>query len=180
MKKGKLIFVLGGARSGKSSFAVKTASERLSSNVKSKKAFIATLNPLDKEMKERVGRHKKERDKGWKTFEEGLEIAPLIRGLKKDYDLIIVDCLTLWLSNVMLSEKDIEEETERLIRSFKRGRSDMIVVSNEVGMGIVPESALGRSFRDNAGRLNQKLAAEADEVYLVTAGIPLKIKGVHE
>jgi len=180
VKKGKVILILGGARSGKSSFALKTASERLSPEGKGKKALIATLNPLDRETKERVRRHKKERDKGWKTFEEGLEIAPLIRELKKDYDLILVDCLTLWLSNLMLGNKDVEKETEKLVRSFKRGGSDVILVSNEVGMGIVPESPLGRSFRDSAGKLNQMVAALADEVYLVTAGIPLKIKGVYE
>jgi adenosylcobinamide kinase/adenosylcobinamide-phosphate guanylyltransferase len=176
-QRGKLTLVLGGARSGKSAFALKRANERISFKGKNKKAFIATLNPLDEEMKGRVLKHKKERDMGWKTFEEELKIPALIRELKKDNDIILVDCLTLWISNLMLNGIDVEKEAASLVRSLKGGRADVILVSNEVGMGIVPESALARSFRDNAGRLNQIVASEADEVYFVASGIPIKIKG---
>lgn len=171
MKKGKLTLVLGGARSGKSSFALRLGQG------KKKKAFIATLNPLDGEMRSRVTKHKKERDKSWKTFEEEIKIPALIIELKPAYELILLDCLTLWLSNLMQRGLDVQKESEKLLGALKKNGAEVVIVSNEVGMGIVPESALGRAFRDNAGRLNQAIAQASDTVWLVSAGIPLKIKG---
>lgn len=196
----QIIFVIGGARSGKSSFALKEASK-----VKGQKAYIATAEALDDEMKERIEKHKKERGSDWDTYEEPLKIPDVLSDTKDKYSVIILDCLTLWLSNIMLTshgtgkednppplekggkggfdnaKKRIQELMNELI-SFKNSSrgihhtSRLFIVSNEVGMGIVPENKPARQFRDLAGSLNQKVAEAADEVYLVTAGIPAKIK----
>lgn len=168
-----ITFVLGGARSGKSRFALEKASA-----CKGKKIYIATAQAIDDEMKERIEKHKKERSAEWATFEEPLNISALISDIHKRYDIILLDCLTLWLSNILLSGKDVEVEIARLIDALRitHHASHIFTVSNEVGLGIVPDNALSRRFRDLSGYLNQKMAAIADEVYLVTAGIPLKIK----
>ncbi|MFN3478822.1 MAG: bifunctional adenosylcobinamide kinase/adenosylcobinamide-phosphate guanylyltransferase [Thermodesulfovibrionales bacterium] len=189
----RVIFITGGARSGKSSFALKMATE-----LPGKKVYIATAEPLDEEMRERIKRHKEERGEEWLTIEEPLKIAGLLRELKGRYDVLLLDCLTLWLSNMMLAKevqgsmfnvqdrKGISEEIEEFITTLKdfiapsvlnAQSSALVVVSNEVGMGIVPEKEVARRFRDLAGLLNQKVAEIADEVYLVISGIPLKIKG---
>lgn len=171
---GKLTFITGGARSGKSAFALNEASA-----LEGRKVFVATLEPRDEEMKERVERHVRERGDGWDTREEPLEVSGLIKKLSSEYDVAVVDCLTLWLSNVMHANKEIEKETDNLVESLSEAKVsiDIYVVSNEVGMGIVPENELARKFRDHAGRLNQKAAAAADEVFLMASGIPVKIKG---
>lgn len=166
-----LKLVLGGARSGKSSFAL-TEGERL----KGPRALVATMEPLDAETKLRIAAHKKERGRRWKTFEEPTKIAPLIKGLKTEFNVIIVDCITLWLSNLMLKGVDIKREADAFIKAACAPGAVVIAVSNEVGLSIVPESALGRAFRDEAGRLNQQLAAAAGEAWLVVAGLPQKIK----
>jgi adenosylcobinamide kinase/adenosylcobinamide-phosphate guanylyltransferase len=165
-----LTFVIGGSRSGKSSFALEHASA-----VQGSKAFIATAQAFDDEMKERIGRHKLERPADWKTFEEPISIADLINN--NAHDVVLIDCLTLWLSNLIMNDADIEAEIESLISAASGCKSSLFIVSNEVGMGIVPENAVARKFRDYAGLLNRRVAEIADEVYLVTAGIPLKIKG---
>ncbi|MBI4688889.1 MAG: bifunctional adenosylcobinamide kinase/adenosylcobinamide-phosphate guanylyltransferase [Nitrospirae bacterium] len=169
--KGKIVFITGGARSGKSSFALKEASK-----IKGKRAYIATAEALDEEMKERIKLHRKHRGNKWDTYEEPLKIGTLIKEIHGKYDVIIVDCLTLWLSNLMLNNKTIEKEIESFILSLSTIHCSLFTVSNEVGMGIVPENEMARRFRDMAGRLNQKVAEIADEGYLIVSGIPLKIK----
>lgn len=166
-----ITFVLGGARSGKSRFALEKASA-----YKGKKIYIATAQAIDDEMKDRIERHKKERSGEWATFEEPLNISTLISDIHRSYDVILLDCLTLWLSNLLLNSKNVEAEIESFISSLSTIHCSLFTVSNEVGTGIVPNNALSRRFRDLSGYLNQKMAAIADEVYLMTAGIPLKIK----
>jgi adenosylcobinamide kinase/adenosylcobinamide-phosphate guanylyltransferase len=168
-----ITFILGGARSGKSRFALEKASA-----CTGKKIYIATAQAIDDEMKERIKKHKEERSEDWITFEEPLNISVMISDTNKKNDIIIVDCLTLWLSNLLLTAKDIEFEIVNFIDAlrFTHHASRIFIISNEVGLGIVPDNALSRRFRDLSGYLNQRVAAIADEVYLVTAGIPLKIK----
>lgn len=168
----KITFVIGGARSGKSSFALNRASE-----LPGEKVYIATAQAFDAEMSDRIARHKEERNSDWDTVEEPLGIAETIKGMSDNYKVIVIDCLTLWLSNLLLADKEIEREIDAFISSlFTLHSSRVFIVSNEVGMGIVPENELARRFRDLSGQLNQKMAAAADEVYLVAAGIPVKIK----
>lgn len=169
----KITFVIGGARSGKSSFALSRASAYAG-----KKAYIATAQAFDAEMEERIAKHKKERGSDWDTIEEPLCIAKTIKSISGKYEAIVIDCLTLWLSNLLCGEADIENEVEAFFDSLliTHHSSQLYIVSNEVGMGIVPDNELARRFRDMAGRLNQKMAAVADEVYLVAAGIPVRIK----
>lgn len=167
----KIIFIIGGARSGKSSFALKEAS-----TIPGKKAYIATAEALDSEMKVRIERHKKDRGNNWDTYEEPLKIAEIFREIKDKYNVIVIDCLTLWLSNLIHSNKDIEGEIESFCHLLSTVHCSLFIVSNEVGMGIVPDNEMAREFRDMTGVLNQKIAETADEVYLVTAGIPVKIK----
>jgi len=170
---GRIVFVTGGARSGKSSFALSEALK-----ITGKKAFLATAEATDKEMEDRIKRHRRDRGSRWKTFEEPLHIARLMEDIDTQCSVAIIDCLTLWLANVMMSGLDTEKETDRLMSALKAmRRSRVFIVSNEVGMGIVPENELARRFRDMAGMLNQKVAAVADEVYLVVAGIQVRIKG---
>lgn len=169
----KTVLITGGARSGKSSFALTEALK-----IAGGKAFIATAEATDDEMKERINRHKRDRGNGWKTFEEPVAIARLIKEIDGRYPVIVIDCLTLWLANVMMSGLDAEKETGRLmtaLRALKKSR--VFIVSNEVGMGIVPENELARRFRDMAGRLNQRVAEVSGEVYVTLSGIPVKIKG---
>lgn len=166
-----IIFILGGARSGKSSFALNEASK-----IKGQKAYIATAEALDSEMQQRIEEHKRNRGNDWDTFEEPIEIVSLIKDIHKKYDVILIDCLTLWLSNLMHSNKKIENEIQSFCSSLFTVHCSLFTVSNEVGMGIVPDNEVARRFRDFAGFLNQKISEIADEVYLVTAGIPVKIK----
>lgn len=171
-KTGKTIFVLGGARSGKSSFALKNASL-----ISGEKAYIATAQAFDAEMEERIRKHKEQRGEDWTTFEEPLMLAEIVGEISDKYSVIVVDCLTLWLSNLMQRKAEVEVQVNAFASALSTQRSATVfVVSNDVGMGIVPENELARRFRDFAGILNQKIAELADEVYLVTAGIPLKIK----
>ncbi|HTR44821.1 MAG TPA: bifunctional adenosylcobinamide kinase/adenosylcobinamide-phosphate guanylyltransferase [Thermodesulfovibrionales bacterium] len=179
--KGTIIFVLGGARSGKSGFALRDASAR-----QGKKAYIATAQALDQEMEERIAKHREERASEWKTFEEPLRLSALIEEACISHEVVLVDCLTLWLSNLLLGEERpddperTEKELEKLLKLLQRFQASdshaLYLVSNEVGMGIVPDNALSRRFRDLAGRVNQKVAEIADAVYFVAAGIPLKLK----
>ena len=171
--KKKIVFITGGVRSGKSRFALEEALR-----VPGRKAFIATAEASDDEMRERIKRHKQDRGEGWETCEEPLMIADVLGKMEEQYGVIVIDCLTLWLANVMMSGLDGEKETVRLVAALKAlKKSRVFLVSNEVGMGIVPENELARRFRDIAGRLNQRIAAIADEVYVTFSGIPVKIKG---
>lgn len=171
---GKIVFIIGGSKSGKTGFALAQASSH-----QGKKAYIATAEALDEEMHERIKRHRSERGVLWDTHEEPLNIADVLREIDGQYRAIVIDCLTLWLSNVMHSSADIEHETEKFIdilRNKKKG-SHIYIVSNEVGTGIVPGNELAREFRDLAGIMNQQVAKASDEVFMVAAGIPIKIKG---
>jgi adenosylcobinamide kinase/adenosylcobinamide-phosphate guanylyltransferase len=169
---GKVIFIIGGAKSGKSSFALAKAE-----TFSGRKAFIATAESLDDEMKERIQRHRDQRGEDWKTFEEPREMARVLKEVGGGYSTALIDCLTLWLSNLLHSQEDPDREIGAFLSVLREGEHPpFFIVSNEVGMGIVPDNALSRRFRDLAGRLNQEVAAIADEVYLVTAGIPLRIK----
>ncbi|MBF0318767.1 MAG: bifunctional adenosylcobinamide kinase/adenosylcobinamide-phosphate guanylyltransferase [Nitrospirae bacterium] len=175
-----MVFILGGARSGKSSHALK-----LTSVHNGKKAFIATAQPLDEEMRTRIDAHKRQRPDVWDTFEEPLRLSETIARLGDSYDVILVDCLTLWLTNIFTAEpfpeieaatKEIDGFTSNLNKLKTHRDTYLYLVSNEVGMSIVPENKLARVFRDAAGSLNQQVAALADEVYLVVSGLPVKLK----
>lgn len=164
--------VLGGARSGKSGFAQKAAETAAGAG---RPVMIATGQAFDDEMAERIARHRADRDESWTTVEAPLELAAAIAALPADA-VAVVDCLTLWLSNQMLAERDVEAACAELVATVAACPARLWLVSNEVGLGIVPETPLGRRFRDDAGRLNQRLAATVDEVYFVAAGLPLKMK----
>ncbi len=172
---GKITFILGGARSGKSGYALKLAKES-----SKKVAFIATCKPDDPEMEKRVILHKNNRPKYWKTFEEPENSALTLKKIGNRFDCILVDCLTLLISNLMLKnlkEKAIKTAVNTLLDTAKKVKARVFIVSNEVGLSIVPENKLAREFRDISGRVNQVTAKKADEVFFLVAGIPCKIKG---
>jgi adenosylcobinamide kinase / adenosylcobinamide-phosphate guanylyltransferase len=164
-----MMLILGGARSGKSSFAVREAESVCASPV-----MIATAEALDSEMADRIARHQNERGAQWKTIESPLDIAEAI-GQEKSKNLIVIDCLTLWLSNLMHAGRNPVEASDALLMSLRL--RDSILIANEVGLGIVPDNALARAFRDEAGRMNQKMASAADTVIFVAAGLPMYLKG---
>ncbi len=167
-----LTLVLGGARSGKSAYA-----ERLVEGAGGG-TYLATAEALDQEMQDRVKDHKERRGKMWLTVEEPLDLADALKKSAINNGLpVLVDCLTLWLSNIMAASRDVETEIETLISTLSGCRAPVIMVSNEVGLGIVPDNALARTFRDEAGRMNQRLAEAADRVIFVAAGLPLIMKG---
>ena len=167
-----MILVGGGSRSGKS----RAALEMLQA-AGPRRGFIATAQAWDDEMRERIARHREERGPEIVTWEEPFAVAECIETHSGNYDAIVVDCLTLWLSNLMLAENiPIDRECRRLIEASARSRAKIILVTNEVGCGIVPENALARRFRDEAGRLNQLAAQHATEVYWMAFGIGLRIK----
>jgi adenosylcobinamide kinase/adenosylcobinamide-phosphate guanylyltransferase len=165
-----IVLIGGGARSGKSSHALKLARQ-----YGARLAFIATAQPGDAEMHERIARHREERGPEFTTFEEPLCVAARIAAEDGRFDAVVVDCLTLWLSNVMQAGP-VEEEIETLIATAAGARSPVLLVTNETGCGIVPENALARQFRDHAGRMNQRAGEAALEVYWMVFGIPLKVK----
>ena len=167
------ILVLGGARSGKSRRALALAE----ASGATAWTFVATAEPLDDEMAERVARHRDERDARWTAIEEPLELARTLRAVRAARAAIVVDCLTLWLSNLMHRGRDPERELPPLIDAIACGGGELVLVSNEVGLGLVPETPLGRDFRDAQGRLNQAVAAACDRVEFVAAGLPLPLKG---
>lgn len=167
----KLILVLGGARAGKSTFALRLAEAQLGDG---QGCFIATAQALDDEMSERIARHRAERSAQWITVEEPfqLDVALLQAAAAK---VVLIDCLTLFVSNWLLrSENELQPIVDRMLANLKS--QTVICVSNEVGLGIVPDNPLGRTFRDLLGRVNQQFAAAADEVYLLVAGLPLQLK----
>ncbi len=169
----KITFVLGGARSGKSTFALQEAS-----SIECRKAFVATAQALDDEMRLRVDNHKRERDKAWTTFEEPLFVSRIINDIEPSYDLILIDCLTLWVSNIMHAGFDILKTVDEFVDVISQDSPvHLYVVSNEVGMGLVPESELARAYRDNLGYVYRRVAEAATDVYFLAAGLPLKIKG---
>ncbi len=172
---GKITFILGGARSGKSSYALKMAQKR-----HKKVAFIATCEPKDLEMKKRIAAHKNFRPKNWQTFEEPKDIYGLLKSIGDKFELIILDCLTLWVSNLLLkglNEEKLIDEIQRILDLLKKIKAKSVIVSNEVGLGIVPGNKLSRDFRDITGKINQIVAKKAEEVIFMASGLSLKIKG---
>lgn len=185
---GSLILVTGGARSGKSSFAEAKAKE-FGSNI----LYVATAQPFDDEMKERISRHKAQRPESWETFEGYKNLDMELDALISGKHAVLLDCITIMVSNLMMDtsqdweglpremvaeiESSVQHQLERLISFVKMNNVPFVLVTNEVGLGVVPPSAMGRDFRDIAGRVNQLLAKTADEVYFCVSGIPVKIKG---
>lgn len=168
----ELALVGGGVRSGKSAFAL-----ALARRLGTRRAFVATAQAFDREMEERIALHRAERDGEFATVEEPLDLPAALAHV--DADVVVVDCLTLWLSNLLLrgdSAADVAAAVERLAAELARRRLHAVLVTNEVGMGVVPESALGRLFRDVAGRAHQRLARDADRVYLAALGCVLRLR----
>lgn len=165
-----IVLLLGGARSGKSRIAQARA-EALNGAL----VYLATGEARDEEMTARIQQHRSDRGARWRTVEVPLELPEAIRR-EGSGNVVLVDCLTLWLSNLILGEHDVTDATERLLTSLRDATGTVLLVSNEVGMGIVPENALARRFRDDAGRLNQRVASVADEVVLIAAGLALRMK----
>ncbi|PYB71345.1 bifunctional adenosylcobinamide kinase/adenosylcobinamide-phosphate guanylyltransferase [Rhizobium wuzhouense] len=168
------ILVLGGARSGKSHFA-----ETMARDTGFDRVYLATGRAWDDEMRARIETHKADRaDGGWTTHEEPLDLIGALRALDRPGRVILVDCLTLWVTNLMMEEgRDVDAEGAALAAMLAELQATVIFVSNEVGLGIVPENRMARAFRDHAGRLHQSIAAQVAEVYFVAAGLPLKMKG---
>jgi len=173
----EILLVLGGTRSGKSSWAQRYVERRYGSRL-----FLATAEVLDDEMAERVRMHQEARGRDWELLEEPLEIDRFLTGRCGHVEAVLVDCLTIWLSNVMLKEGDegVDRRRKRLLEALAACGQSVVLVSNEVGMGVVPEHPLGRRFRDAAGFLNQVVARAADRVVLLVAGLPLGLKGEGE
>ncbi|HWK68716.1 MAG TPA: bifunctional adenosylcobinamide kinase/adenosylcobinamide-phosphate guanylyltransferase [Rhizobiaceae bacterium] len=169
-EKGSLTFLLGGARSGKSTHA-----ESLVTALPPPWTYVATAQAFDPEMKDRIALHRDRRDGRWNTLDAQLDLVKAIRAMPHGMPLLI-DCLTLWLSNQMLAGHDVEAESSRLAEVLAKPCGPWFVVSNEVGLGIVPDNPLGRRFRDAQGRLNQKVAARADRVLFMVAGLPMQVK----
>ena len=168
------VLVIGGCRSGKSSYALELAEQ-----IPGQKIFIATCIPHDKEMENRILHHKKQRSRTWSTLEVPVRLPEEISKNSRKENVILVDCLTLWLSNLLLENNDqseIDAHIRKLIRSLEKAECPIILVSNEVGTGIVPENRLARLFRDVAGFTNQRVAACADKVIWMVAGIPVGVK----
>lgn len=165
-------FVLGGARSGKSRFA-----ENLVTSTGLDRHYIATGRAWDDEMRARIDQHKADRGPTWTTHEEPLDLTERLAAIDGEGRAILVDCLTLWLTNLMMDERDIAAQSAALATWLPTAKARLVVVSNEVGLGIVPENRMAREFRDHAGRLHQMIAAEAADVYFIAAGLPLKMKG---
>jgi adenosylcobinamide kinase/adenosylcobinamide-phosphate guanylyltransferase len=165
-----LTLVLGGARSGKSRHA-----EALVEALPGPWIYVATAEAYDDEMRARIADHRARRGVGWRTLDAPLALSEAIRGAPAGTP-VLVDCLTLWLTNIMLAERDIAAERAALVEVCRKAQRPLVLVSNEVGLGIVPENALARRFRDETGRLHQELAAIADHVVLMVAGLPLQVK----
>ena len=178
MKK-ELIFILGGARSGKSAFAERLA--RRDGRV----LFVATAEARDQDMKRRIAAHQDRRPPAWDTLEEPLELVRALRPVLHRYDTFLLDCLTLWVSNLLLDQpgraeaaSHIPDSARKLMHLIAESPATWILVSNEVGQGIVPSSSLGRAYRDALGRVNQVAASRADRVFLMTAGLALDLKSL--
>ncbi|KJS23412.1 MAG: hypothetical protein VR72_00895 [Clostridiaceae bacterium BRH_c20a] len=181
-----ITLVIGGARSGKSSYG-----EKLAAGISENVAYIATAQSLDEEMQARISLHRSRRPQEWTTYEVPLNISKVVQEIKDKHDVFLLDCLTLLITNILLKDLNIDNitteiqimkedlitrEIEKLICYFKNCNKHLIVITNEVGLGLVPSNALSRIYRDIAGRINQLLAEDADTVILTWAGIPLQIK----
>lgn len=172
-----VVYVTGGARSGKSSYAEGLAARhavRLGAQV----TYLATAQAFDDEMRARIGRHRGERPAGWHTTEEPLDVVAAVRGVQTP--VLLLDCLSLWVSNLMLAEVSDAaalEQADALLDTLRARGGVAVLVSNEVGLSIVPDNALARRYRDLLGWVNQRAAAASDEAYLLVSGLPLKLKG---
>ncbi|NDW03777.1 bifunctional adenosylcobinamide kinase/adenosylcobinamide-phosphate guanylyltransferase [Jiella pacifica] len=169
----RLTLVLGGARSGKTAFA-----EGLVAGSGLEPVYVATGEAHDDEMADRIARHQSDRGPTWRTVEAPLDLAGTLRREAAAGRFLLVDCLTLWVTNLMMAGRNVDEEADALGAALEAGvGGPVLLVSNEVGLGIVPDNAMARAFRDHAGRLHQTIAALAGTVYFVAAGLPLKMKG---
>ena len=173
----RLTLVIGGTRAGKSSYAQRLAArgERV--------LFLATAEAGDEEMEARIEAHREARPTDWDTLEEPVELAAAIAPRMYRYDTVLLDCLTLWVSNLLLrgfdpstARRDILPAAQRLLALYRNGDASWVVVSNEVGLGVVPDTKLGRIYADELGRVNQLVAAESDDVYFMAAGLPIEVK----
>jgi adenosylcobinamide kinase/adenosylcobinamide-phosphate guanylyltransferase len=167
----RLTFVLGGARSGKSRYA-----EGLVMGCAPPWVYVATAEAYDDEMTVRIAEHRHRRDGGWRTVDAPLDLPAAITAHGSAGQAVLVDCLTIWLSNVMLAGQDLMAEQQRLVAALSNASGPVVIVSNEVGFGIVPDNALARKFRDAQGRVNMQVAAIADRAVLIAAGLPLILK----
>lgn len=167
-----IIFVLGGARSGKSRFA----EERTRAFAAEENIYVATAECRDAEMESRIALHRSRRGTEWRTIEVPYRLAETLEAEATANKAVLVDCLTLWLTNHLLADANLEVEGDKLASNLAMADGPVVLVSNEVGLSIVPENALARRFRDEAGRLNQKIASIADEAWLIVAGLPLRLK----
>lgn len=167
-------FIIGGIKSGKSSFALREAEKLPCKNL----YFVATAKPIDREMQERIEKHKKQRHNKWITIEEPIDLASVINKIPEG-SAIVIDCLTAWLTNLIVENQNTSELTEAFLSSLKSRKKEthIFIISNETGLGIIPCTELGRKFVDLAGMINQKVMEIADEGYLVVAGMPIKLKG---
>ncbi|MGE5618672.1 MAG: bifunctional adenosylcobinamide kinase/adenosylcobinamide-phosphate guanylyltransferase [Sphingomonadaceae bacterium] len=185
---GRLVLILGGVRSGKSAMA-----EKMARNAGGRITLVATAQALDDEMKQRIAAHRAARPAGWRTLEEPLDLGGAVEQAVADSDLVVVDCLTLWLSNhlcrIEAAESSgewgdavdrlgavLERDLSRLVEAVRSAGATVVVVSNEVGLGLVPPNPIGRVYRDLLGLANSRLAAEADQVLLMVAGLPIDVK----
>lgn len=166
----RVTLVIGGARSGKSAYA-----ESLAKDAKSP-VYVATAEHTDGEMSERIALHRDRRGKLWRTVEEPVQLSAVIALADERNGFVLVDCLTVWLNNLLFHDEDIEAHLSALAETLTETRGHVVLVANEVGLGIVPENALARRFRDIAGRVNQAIARIADEVVFMTAGLPMQLK----
>jgi adenosylcobinamide kinase/adenosylcobinamide-phosphate guanylyltransferase len=172
---GKITLITGGARGGKSAFALTLGLQNYS-----KRAFVATAVPFDQEMKDRISRHREERGDQFQTIEEPVALSQALTGLRAGTEVAVVDCLTVWLGNLYHHFQDDKEKVRMQVEAFldhlEHPPCDLILVTNEVGWGIVPENPLARSFRDMAGYLNRRVAQKATSVFLLCCGVPLNLK----
>lgn len=165
-----MILITGGVKSGKSSFALELAKNY------QRKAFLATGVPFDDEMKIRIEKHKNERGNEFDTYEEPLEVARILIEISDNYDVIVFDCLTTYLGNLYYYNVDVESYIDNLINTISKLQTQLILITNEVGLGIIPENKLARLYMETLGRTNTKLARIAQEVYLMVSGIGVRIK----
>jgi len=177
---GRMTLVLGGARSGKSRHAQALAEQEGAEQGGGPLVFVATAQAFDAEMADRIARHRADRDARWTMVEAPMDLAAALDGIDAGGATVLIDCLTLWASNLLLAGEDMAVRLDALLaaaaRCRLRGRGRLILVANEVGLGIVPDNALARRFRDMAGIINQRVAAAADEVVFLAAGLPLTLK----
>lgn len=174
--KAKTSLIFGGARSGKSKRAEQIVEQFVAANPGARKVYMATAEIRDDEMTTRVDEHRARRDGAWTTIDVPLALDIRLRNDVGLSDVVLVDCLTMWLSNLMATEMDVSGETDKLMAAIAESPATLVLVSNEVGFGIVPDNSLARKFRDAHGVLNQKVAASVEHVEFIAAGLPLQLK----